>query len=543
MPSSLRFAGLCLLLVGCSDSDPGARATSESLGMTVGGSLGSTSADSASATATSGGTTESDDSSSGQREDSTGPACSDGPPQLVGPLEAVDYGDGETSVTVELEFDREVTIEAGGLSVDGGASVTQPELPITATTVSVVVEDLVGPGRSTLVVDASSVTDACERRPEEDVVVPLSRDCADNTAPRSTTVEFRQLPDGTLTDTYTLTFDEPVTLGVGAIAIVSGEATLDAITPILPATSDTFSVELSDLGAIERLRVRADQVTDGCGANLEADVDLWVCATTSLSVGYSGAAEDFVVPACAQGSVTLLALGAQGADPGGGALGGRGGEAVGELAVMTADTLRLRVGGQSGFNGGGSGGSGDPTTSGNGGGASDVRYGGDTLGDRVLVAGGGGGGAATAQGSCGPAPGAPGGDGGGNAGATGTEGPGCTGFVGPGGGASQVTGGIGGSSVANCSEMPMVAESGTVGVGGDGSDGIDCNDAGLTGGGGGGGGGGYYGGGGGSGGPGGGTGSWGGAGGGGGSSYLGGVTGGSTTSGVRSGDGQIIVSW
>jgi hypothetical protein len=100
--------------------------------------------------------------------------------------------------------------------------------------------------------------------------------------------------------------------------------------------------------------------------------------------GSDGGPQQFVTPAGVR-SVTIDAFGAQG---GGG--GGLGGHARGTFTVAPSTVLYIRVGGSpadgvgGGFNGGGAG-------SPSGGGASDVRIGGDTLANRVVVAGGGGG--------------------------------------------------------------------------------------------------------------------------------------------------------
>ena len=114
--------------------------------------------------------------------------------------------------------------------------------------------------------------------------------------------------------------------------------------------------------------------------------------------GTDGAVQTYTVPARVT-QVVIEAWGAQGgtlacACPGDGT-GGSGGHVSGTLAVTPGETLSVRIGGTGlsdlfgsagGFNGGGAGGNGA-----GGGGATDVRQGGDTLSDRVLVAGGGGG--------------------------------------------------------------------------------------------------------------------------------------------------------
>src|SRR5204863_444651 len=67
--------------------------------------------------------------------------------------------------------------------------------------------------------------------------------------------------------------------------------------------------------------------------------------------------------------------------------GGLGGHVGGTIAVTPGEVLRVRVGGSNGFNGGGAGGA----FGGNGGGATDGRRGGESLPDRVVIAGRGGG--------------------------------------------------------------------------------------------------------------------------------------------------------
>jgi hypothetical protein len=193
------------------------------------------------------------------------------------------------------------------------------------------------------------------------------------------------------------------------------------------------------------------------------------------------------------------------------AVGGLGGFAEGDLAVMPGESLFVYVGGAGGndgsspgWNGGGSSCPSMSTCS-SGGGASDVRRGGQTLDDRVIVAGGGGGG----EYNC---------DGGGGGGGGGVNGePGTAGDqpLADGDGGTQNAGGVAG----------IGASDGALGIGGNGSpDAIGHA---------GGGGGGYYGGGGG-----GVDGS-----GGGGSSYIDGVESGVTIAAQRIGDGVVVISW
>ena len=207
------------------------------------------------------------------------------------------------------------------------------------------------------------------------------------------------------------------------------------------------------------------------------------------ATGANGSAQKFVVPPGVT-QVTIEAWGAEGGDVSESPdTGGPGGYAKGTVAVAPGDVLHVRVGGKptgttGGYNGGG--GSGAPQTdygTGAGGGATDIRLGGDALADRIIVAGGGGGGAYDSYltGYGGPFSAyyqyAQGGAGGGSSGSTGIY---CAAggfYPSCGEGGSATAGGAAGPSMLPC------VTGGTLGVGGTG-----C---------GGGGGGGYFGGGGG----------------------------------------------
>ncbi len=239
-----------------------------------------------------------------------------------------------------------------------------------------------------------------------------------------------------------------------------------------------------------------------------------------VTFDHTAGEQAWVVPA----GITSIDVDARGAQ--GGGTGGSGGRVQASLSVTAGQTLYIYVGGKGvessstaggagGFNGGGSGGPrADGGISGNGGGgASDIRVGGNGLGDRILVASGGGGSGGTA-----------GGAGGGLTGENGVDDP--SGAAAGGTGGTQNSGGSGGLG-GGCSGVSTGA-SGTLGLGGAG--GGDCNGPG-----GGGGGGGLYGGGGG-------NGSSGfGGGGGGGSSLV--PAGGTTASGFQTGDGQVVITY
>lgn len=124
--------------------------------------------------------------------------------------------------------------------------------------------------------------------------------------------------------------------------------------------------------------------------------------------GTDGSPQTFVVPPGVT-RISINAWGASGSRNGFQSFGGLGARARATLAVTPGEVLTIRVGGRppfnnlaavGGYNGGGAPGvQGYPLTiiPGGGGGASDVRRGGDGLENRVLVAGGGGGAGAPAS--------------------------------------------------------------------------------------------------------------------------------------------------
>ena len=294
-------------------------------------------------------------------------------------------------------------------------------------------------------------------------------------------------------------------------------------------------------------------VTDanGCAASQTDTITVTTCPPSgSQTFSYTGSVQTFTVPACKQ-QVTLQVWGAQGDNATIGGTGGLGGYATGTLAVTPGQVLQIYVGGRTGFNGGGHPGPNGSQTSGGtigldsggvGGGASDVRTT-AALNTRVIVAGGGGGGGhAGVWTTCQPGgTGGAGGAGGGNAGGNGASSA-CNCSNGGGNGGqpgTQSAGGAGGTlNPAGCSASSTVMHGnpGSFGLGGNGSTQFSSSSGP---GGGGGGGGGWYGGGAGSNG----NNTTAGGGGGGGSNYVGGVTNSQTQVGVRSGHGQVIISW
>ena len=270
------------------------------------------------------------------------------------------------------------------------------------------------------------------------------------------------------------------------------------------------------------------------------------------TVNYTGASQTWTVPAGVT-SINIEAYGAAGAAGANGSAAGssgaagKGSKTTGTLAVTPGQVLNIYVGGAAsgssgGFNGGAPGGN---ASAGGGGGATDIRVGGTTPADRVLVAGGGGGGG---RGGCesGTVTGGAGGDGGN--GVNGANAPTPGGFAGGGFGAIGQAGGLAGIGCGGFLGQPGQAGdiNGTGGTGGNGQ--TCCCFSAPSVPGGGGGGGGYIGGGGGGGGSAGtvgcsGNDKGGGGGGAGGSSYTAGVSAGAVTNGINTGDGYVLITY
>jgi uncharacterized protein YhjY with autotransporter beta-barrel domain len=193
---------------------------------------------------------------------------------------------------------------------------------------------------------------------------------------------------------------------------------------------------------------------------------------TPIAFGFTGGEQTTTVPAGVT-SLTVYLSGAQGGagrsgagtiggspnSPGG--AGGLGGRVRGTLAVTPGAALSVWVGGQGSqaVNPGGVG----QGVDGIGGGATDLRVGGNGVGNRVAIAGGGGGGGNAGWSTANVIAGGAGGVGGGGTGGAGTDVPGGVGPFGGGGG----TFGTGGAGGAGCGGFPATAGSGTTGDGGD----------------------------------------------------------------------------
>lgn len=263
--------------------------------------------------------------------------------------------------------------------------------------------------------------------------------------------------------------------------------------------------------------------------------------TITTTYSYTGSVQTFTVPAGVD-TITIEAWGAQGNSNPLGVAGGLGGYATGKLLVNAGDVLSIYVGGGGttttvgGYNGGGTGGNaGNPTSyGGGGGGASDIRLNGVALTDRVIVAGGGGGAAGNRVASLGRGNGGGGGAGyyGGGGGAAWPS----TSIVLPIGG-SQVAGGAGGTSTFTSLNPTNNGTAGVFGIGGNGGLETTSNQAGSQAGsvgavgGGNNGANGTY------------AGNFSGQSGAGGSGYTGTLLNASMTNGLRSGNGQIILTY
>lgn len=540
--SSSGGPGTASLTGDSTSTDPGS--TGETTVDPSAGSDSSSSTDASASDSSSGGS--SDGSSSGGAASSETTAANPCDSDMIAPavtsaLDAIVVEAGTTSVQYTLSFDEPVELAVGAVSISGGATISAPSLPAQGTDFDLTIDDL-DPGTSyTLSVNAAAIADSCGNALAQDETLDLIGACTlDQTPPTLTSAAFVQLDPDTTASVIQLDFDEPVALEDADLALANG-ATIDSVEPALPATASSFAVSVSGLVDLHDLTISG--FADACG-NAAADASLTICVGNSARLDFTGGEQQFVVPPCADGSVFIEAYGAQGADATGADPGtaGLGGYAAGDLSVASGEVLYVFVGGRDGYNGGGAAGTGNTNASGNGGGATDVRYGDNTLADRVIVAGGGGGAAGDAEGSCIDATPGNGGEGGHPDGGGGSSGFGCAGEVHGGGGGAQATGGLGGISAGNCSTSGGSGADGDLGLGGNGGSGVQgCG--GYTGAGGGGGGGGFYGGGGGAGGPGGGGGSWAGGGGGGGASYIDGVDGGVTIDGAITGDGSVVISW
>lgn len=209
------------------------------------------------------------------------------------------------------------------------------------------------------------------------------------------------------------------------------------------------------------------------GATGHANAQSCAVGEASVAFGFTGGEQHMTVPAGVT-SLTVHLSGAQGGSGLGGAgtiagspdspggSGGLGGRIRGTLAVIPGAALSIFVGGQASqeVNPGGLGFGPD----GIGGGATDLRVGGNSYINRVAIAGGGGGGGNAGWSSGHVVPGGAGGAGGFNGG-TGNVGGSVPGGDGPFGGGGGMLG-TGGPAGAGCSTFPATAGNAATGHGG-----------------------------------------------------------------------------
>ncbi len=179
---------------------------------------------------------------------------------------------------------------------------------------------------------------------------------------------------------------------------------IQAQCPVIECTSEDVTLYVSESSCTAEYYYDIPVVNDFC--------------ENVTTYSYSGETESWVVPE----GVTEILVRAWGASGGHGSgpgyelnMGGRGAYVSGRLAVTPGETLYINIGGQGGnaqtaanaeggWNGGGIGGM-DTVYTGNGagggGGATDIRIGGNELEHRVLVAAGGGGASKNAPGGAG----------------------------------------------------------------------------------------------------------------------------------------------
>ena len=258
----------------------------------------------------------------------------------------------------------------------------------------------------------------------------------------------------------------------------------DVQPPVLSGCNNvTANNDYNHCGAV--INYTNPTVSDNCSSSIGL----------SQTFTYTGSSQIFTVPPGVS-SIYVIADGASGGNfssPSG----GYGGQVQATIPASSGEVLNINVGGAGesenfstdltgGFNGGGNAiYSGSPYVYGNGagGGASDIRFGGTALSNRIIVAGGGGGAGAT---GCYGTP-LYGGAGGGLTGGNGQPDGRCYPAEQSGSGGTQSAGGAGGRWDVSFGD----AQDGSLGNGG------NSNDENLEPDGGGGGGGGYYGGGGG----------------------------------------------
>ena len=224
--------------------------------------------------------------------------------------------------------------------------------------------------------DGALTADDCDDGDPSSTLVSMDGDCdgilsfgdCDDADPESTTRATDGDCDGTVTELDCDDGDAGSTT-IPTDADCDGVVTADDCNDSDPASTTVFT----------------DEDCDGILDEDECDF----ADSGSERFDYTGAYQVWVVPECVT-EVTISAVGAGGKKASStSSSAGRGGEAVGTLAVEPGEELYVFTGGTDGYNGGGPSWSGSSQVC-NGGGGSDVRVGGMGVEDRVIVGGGGG---------------------------------------------------------------------------------------------------------------------------------------------------------
>ena len=319
-----------------------------------------------------------------------------------------------------------------------------------------------------------------------DVIPPLAGRfyravTVDNNCPIASQVIQLRLAD------LTLDLGPDITPCAGADADLTPTLTIEGTAASIVWTSATLTFnnpnDLNQTISTTQNAMATLTVTDTNGCSVSDDINInpvALAASDTIEFLHFGDRDTFfVLPTCIDTISFELwgAPGSAGADPnttGAAGSGGLGGFAAGDLLRDTqlSDTVWLFLGGTNGFNGGGAGGltPNSGNAGGQAGGATDIRYGGKDVANRVAIAGGGGGGGGAPQGFqlppfCTTCEGGDGGD----AGIS----------VAP-GGDSLSYGAFGGDAVASGGLSPAKGGAGggdVIAPGGDGGDnGTGCND-------------------------------------------------------------------
>lgn len=219
-------------------------------------------------------------------------------PTITSPLDPLTIDFDETAGTYTLAFDEMVALDAGAITLDGGATVrVEPELPAVATTFTVILDDLTDLQSYDLTIVSAAIADRCGNALGADATIEVVGACTgDATAPTITSgLDPIVIPPGATTISYPLTFDEPVALDVDAVTATNGAVV--TVEPALPAIADEFTVTLSSLSSAQSyaLAIDAAHATDRCDIGL----------ATGATIDVTGACVGNVAPTITSAAGTV----------------------------------------------------------------------------------------------------------------------------------------------------------------------------------------------------------------------------------------------